>query len=907
MIGRDRRILLGAVVALVAAPAAGLNTPNQFCVGDPCIISANRDADPNIVLDFGTRTVELRSQLNMLPQPGGAIGSLTIRCGTFRIASGGFIRGSSASAAAGKLVIEALNNIQLNGNTSIGDVRLTGRDGGSLTLVTAVGSVTGSGRLNIGGDGLIASGGTLTIQSGSGITLSGTLGASGGTQAAGGTIGVQAAGNVTLSGAVDLTGGQGGGGFLDVTALGSISVSSIDLSGFSEFGDAGIATLDAGGSVTVATLSGRGGADGENCGDAADIDIFAGGDVILNGTIDIRGRGLDCSAGFLSLDGNRVFVNGFLRMSGDGSEGEGGDLDISARTLVQVASGAQIDLSGGSGGAGDLLILSDGNVAIAGPINGSGRTTTSPASSLIEINARGTLTMSSTLTANGGSAVVGGGGDVSLLGCKIDTATTTQVRALGNTGVIRIEANDKLTLRGSFQAGTGGISVRYGLRAVPATVAASFSPPTVALLDPLLVPCRVCDTNAECNDGNQCTTDTCLADGSACTNVQHSGPCSDGNACTVGDACVAGICVPGPAPDCNDNEDCTIDACVPAQGCVNYLIVIPIPCDDGNSCTTNDTCQIGVCRGTAPNCDDGNPCTDDICSDGGCTHVNNSRPCSDGDACTGGDVCSGGSCHGGGPLSCDDGDACTVDSCAPGIGCQNVELPGCIDTDDDGKPDSVDECTTIAWTSPPTTPPDQFPKAFGLIATKLSAPNGEQRLLMKGTFNVATDTPPIDPSLHGVHLHFADDQGVLYDVSLPPTPTCGVGDGWSVAGTPPNRVWRYRNRSGALPPTCAPGSAHGIGSVQIKDQRATNKRALQFIAKAKGATLLGALESPIHRIQVSLALAAQPSPGTASLQATVGQCAEAVLSGNPLPSKGKPGCKPKIKNGSLDGTTCKGQ
>ena len=904
MIGRGGRYLLGAVAMLLVAPASALNTPNQFCIGDPCIIGSDRDADPNIVLDFGTRTVELRAQLNMLPLPSSGPGSLTIKCGTFRIATNGYIKGSAATAPGGIVVIEAANAIQLNGNTTLGDVRLTGQDGGSLTLRTTMGGVSGSGRLNLGADGLIASGGNLTIQSGSDINLSGTLSGPGGTQGAGATFDLQAPGSITLSGLVDLTGGQGGGGFMDVTALGSISVSNVDLSGSSEFGDAGLATFDAGASVTIGALAGRGANDGENCGDAADIDVFAGADISLNGTIDIRGRGLDCSGGFLSMDGNRVFLNGPLLMSGEGTEGEGGDLDISALSLIQVASSGSVDLSAGSGGAGDLLMLSEGDITVAGRLDVYGRSTSSPGSTLVELNARGTLTLSNVINANGGASVIGGGGDVSLLGCKVDTATTTQVTATGDVGAIRVEAHDKLTLRGSFQAGTGGVSVQYGPRAVPPTVTASFSPPTAAVLNPLLLPCRLCDTNAECNDGNQCTTDTCPADGSACINAQHTGACTDNNACTVGDSCVAGACVPGAAPNCNDASSCTIDSCLPTTGCIHFPL--PGSCDDGNACTSGDSCDIfGVCRGTAANCDDGNPCTDDSCSGGGCTHVNNTLPCTDNNACTTGDACSGGSCSGS-PRSCDDSNGCTTDSCAPASGCQNVAQPGCADTDSDGKQDNVDECTTIAWTSPPTTPPDQFPKTFGLTTTKLSAPDGEQRLLVKGTFNVATASPEIDPSLHGVHLYVSDQQGVLFDVSLPPTPTCGVGDGWVTAGTAPNRIWKYRNRSGALPPTCAPGSARGISSVQIKDLRASTKQALQFKAKAKAATLLGELSTPINRIQVSLALAAQPSPGTASQQAKIGQCAEAVLTGNPLPLKGKPSCKPKNKNGLLDGATCKG-
>ena len=284
------------------------------------------------------------------------------------------------------MTIEAVNNIELNGTTSLGDVRLTGQDGGSLTLTTTVGSITGNGRINVGGDGIIASGGSLTATAGSDILLSGTLALPGGTQGAGGTLTMQAPGRITLSGLVDLTGGQGGGGYLDLTAAGALTIGKLDLVrqqrvrrrrpghdrrrlGHDRHDD------------------GRGAADGENCGDGADIDVFSAGDVLLNGIVDIRGRGLDCSGGFLDIDGARVFINGTLMMSGDGTESDGGDLDVSATTLIQVASTATIDLEGGSGGAGDLLLQSDGDLIAAGTIMVNGRSATSPGSTLVELDA----------------------------------------------------------------------------------------------------------------------------------------------------------------------------------------------------------------------------------------------------------------------------------------------------------------------------------------------------------------------------------------------------------------------------------------------------------------------------------------------------------------------------------------
>ena len=51
-----------------------------------------------------------------------------------------------------------------------------------------------------------------------------------------------------------------------------------------------------------------------------------------------------------------------------------------------------------------------------------------------------------------------------------------------------------------------------------------------------------CTTNAECDDGNSCTTDFCNA-GICANNVLADGTsCSDGLACTITDQCSAGVC-----------------------------------------------------------------------------------------------------------------------------------------------------------------------------------------------------------------------------------------------------------------------------------------------------------------------------------------------------------------------------
>jgi uncharacterized protein (TIGR03382 family) len=97
-----------------------------------------------------------------------------------------------------------------------------------------------------------------------------------------------------------------------------------------------------------------------------------------------------------------------------------------------------------------------------------------------------------------------------------------------------------------------------------------------------------------------------------------SGPsCDDGNPCTSSETCAAGVCQGGtpvlcPAMDvCHDAGSCDSEtgACVPVPKADGA------PCDDGNPCTA-DGCIAGACIST--HLLDGTPCTGGVCIAGGC-------------------------------------------------------------------------------------------------------------------------------------------------------------------------------------------------------------------------------------------------------------------------------------------------
>ncbi len=232
---------------------------------------------------------------------------------------------------------------------------------------------------------------------------------------------------------------------------------------------------------------------------------------------------------------------------------------------------------------------------------------------------------------------------------------------------------------------------------------------------------------ATCDDGLACTADTCdqgacehtlvagfcLTEGEAPSCVAHNGKdtagcrlcdaeaqggpkwknaaigalCDDGDACTADDRCEIGVCVGKTAVTCAPSTACMQVACEPAVGCVETPIVAA--CDDLDACTADDECKDGVCVGKPITCDDANPCTVDSCDVfEGCVYDPSSQ-CDDGDPCTEDACLVDGSCVNtpfDGP--CEDGDLCTTgEQCAEGT-CAGGEPVVC----DDDNACTVDSC-----------------------------------------------------------------------------------------------------------------------------------------------------------------------------------------------------------------------
>jgi len=159
----------------------------------------------------------------------------------------------------------------------------------------------------------------------------------------------------------------------------------------------------------------------------------------------------------------------------------------------------------------------------------------------------------------------------------------------------------------------------------------------------------ICAPLDQCHDAGMCDTAT-----GNCSNPARAADaeCDDGLACTVADTCGTGTCagtevVCLPLDQCHDAGEC--DALTGT--CSNPSKSNAWTCDDGDKCTENDACNVGVCGGTAVVCTPTDECHDaGVCSTltGLCSDParGNGVPCNDNDRCTLGDACSSGFCVG---------------------------------------------------------------------------------------------------------------------------------------------------------------------------------------------------------------------------------------------------------------------
>ena len=194
----------------------------------------------------------------------------------------------------------------------------------------------------------------------------------------------------------------------------------------------------------------------------------------------------------------------------------------------------------------------------------------------------------------------------------------------------------------------------------------------------IVVAALACDP-ARCDDQNPCTVERCVEGRCVNESVADGTACEDGQFCSVGEFCLSGICTGGVPVECAHlRSTCSTGVCDETLNmCARWPVNSNQSCNDGDICTTRETCDGAVCSGGEPvQCDDGNPCTVDRCYPRvGCVSVTvlDGSACDDGDACTVGEVCRAGVCGPGTPGGCIEGadgplaDGTAVIPDAPGL------------------------------------------------------------------------------------------------------------------------------------------------------------------------------------------------------------------------------------------------
>jgi len=540
-------------------------------------------------------------------------------------------------------------------------------DGGEISALATTGDVTTTAAGDLHADGAAydetgGAGGSLLLGAAGSIATEGQLLAQGALDSDGGAVEITAATDVVIGAPIRLQGGVGGGGggTLDVAAGNDIRIQE---------------TID---------VEGRGNADGNT------VELFAGRDIRVEALLSVNGNGVDASGGAASLDaGGDIVLAGRIRADG-GAFGVGGSIHYNTFGDLVVAAGAVGQANGGASG-GEIRripyaqgpqpgqVVVDGRLEAVGLAGGMGgdihlgpHCAISITGSVSAVRTSGGPPGTTRLTA--GTVTIAAGGDVeppptivilnpALRPCCGNGLADPQEGCDDGNALHCDGCSASCAVEPNPLCGDDGNPCTAAV-CVPATGC-------VAVPLPDLVPCP--------DDGNVCTDDVCSA--GSCAHPNHI--CDDGIDCTVDTCAVPGGCVftPADAP-CEDGNTCTTDHCDTVLGCVSQVEPDGTPCSDADFCTTGDTCLGGVCAAVGPllNCNDGNPCSDDACDpDLGCVNEENAAscpcgggggpappgtPCADGNGCTVGDTCNGaGQCVPGATVNCADGDPCTVDGC----------------------------------------------------------------------------------------------------------------------------------------------------------------------------------------------------------------------------------------------------
>jgi cysteine-rich repeat protein len=466
------------------------------------VITAARTVTPGSVLDFGTRTLQLR--------PAGSLvfggGTLTILAGSVRMEGGSAIVGTVANAIVPAVQITTTGAIRVETASAPARIQVSDALNGGQIVLAAGGNLELLGTLDARGDGNGGAGGVITLTAGGNATLGGTITLRGGSLGIGGLLTAVAGGGIAVPGSLLVNGDDGGE--VDLQALdGDVTLDGpLDVSAGGNYGDGGFVSILASRNVALrGTLAGQGaGSEIEGGGSGADVSVTAtAGNITVNGLLNGNGAPPDGDGGEFDFTAGADFLQSANILAQDnGADGCGGFFSVLAGR--QATLGGAVEANGGFCG-GDVMVEARGDASVTNEMNVDG----GEVAGTIAVSAAA-LTVSGRVHGNG-TGNFGQGGDIQLQACDLTVPAGAVVQSNApEAGLNLLQASGQMTIGGALTSRPGGanrLEYRDPLKLPRILGTATVNPTPVVLANPLL---PVCATNgAVCGNGTRETGEGC--------------------------------------------------------------------------------------------------------------------------------------------------------------------------------------------------------------------------------------------------------------------------------------------------------------------------------------------------------------------------------------------------------------